>query len=459
MEAKRRVRSSGTHIARKQWQTIMRTIIRFASALFVGVVVASALVARFPQDRGSWRIDNAESAASCPITTRVAYGPNSGLGETLAPGLGAAVASAWAPGSTIQSFGTADPHATLSSGGSDVALLSTPLKGDALQNVWQWEIGAGLWAATRAQSASSRFDNSNQVRADDYINYLRASAGRMTLTNLAQLPNAAISAPLVPDWDVNLDGSTSLGDLGGVAGKWGQSSSCKGFIRADANNSGTVSLADLGVVTNKWGGSGFICAECVADNYFEGWGGDYSYNSSCTDPIDPISTILIVGNQPNPRQRVDDVLSAATLDDGENLVTTRQHFREISECREGEITQATEDSYPNWADRWHVRCAVSGMSSPYGSWAACTPHWDEITFNCGALPNHYVPRVYNHPDRPGNYPGSGFDAARDWLWYELVVNDGHTFLGWMNYGNTDVQQQCNGEETQSDGKVNLFRTN
>ena len=63
----------------------------------------------------------------------------------------------------------------------------------------------------------------------------------------------------IPDWDVNMNGATSLSDLGAVTAKWGQSSGgCPGWIRADVNNSVNVSLGDIGGVTGKWGNPGFI---------------------------------------------------------------------------------------------------------------------------------------------------------------------------------------------------------
>lgn len=115
-----------------------------------------------------------------------------------------------------------------------------------------------LFVATRNNAQVPRIDNSAQVRADDYIQYLRSPAGEAIAdaVGFVEIP----SGEAIPDWDVNLDGTTSLGDLGAVAAKWGQSSTCKGWIRADAQNNGTVSLADIGTVTNKWGLPGFVCA-------------------------------------------------------------------------------------------------------------------------------------------------------------------------------------------------------
>jgi hypothetical protein len=52
--------------------------------------------------------------------------------------------------------------------------------------------------------------------------------------------------------------------LGAISRKWGLTTACKGWIRADANNNATVSLGDIGVVTSHWGQTGFVAPEYVA---------------------------------------------------------------------------------------------------------------------------------------------------------------------------------------------------
>jgi phosphate transport system substrate-binding protein len=103
----------------------------------------------------------------------------------------------------------------------------------------------------------NRIDSSKHVLADDFINYALSSAGQAVVAAQGFVP---VTVPLIqpiPDWDVNMNGSTSLSDLGAVTSKWGQSSACKGYIRADVNNSNNVSLGDIGGVTSKWGNPGF----------------------------------------------------------------------------------------------------------------------------------------------------------------------------------------------------------
>ena len=117
-----------------------------------------------------------------------------------------------------------------------------------------------LFIGVRNNQINPRIDNSNMVRADDWINYLRSPAAQTIISTVGFVPVAVGARPPFPDWDVNLDGSTSLGDLGAVSAKWGLTSTCKGWIRSDANNSGNVSLADIGTVTNKWSTAVFGCA-------------------------------------------------------------------------------------------------------------------------------------------------------------------------------------------------------
>jgi phosphate transport system substrate-binding protein len=117
-----------------------------------------------------------------------------------------------------------------------------------------------LFIGVRNNATNPRIDQSNMVRADDWINFLRSTTAQTIISGVGFVPVAVGARPPFPDWDVNLDGSTSLGDLAAVSVKWGLTSTCKGWIRADSNNSGGVSLADIGIVTNKWSTAGFGCA-------------------------------------------------------------------------------------------------------------------------------------------------------------------------------------------------------
>ncbi len=210
----------------------------------------------------------------------------------------------------------------------------------------------------------------------------------------------------------------------------------------------------------------------TADTDWEADGGEYSFDEGCHPgvEIDPITTILI-SDEPthtDAQQQTEDALTDAGLEHGVNAATTRQYFSDHGYCVEGSITQASKDSQGWggiglwWESRWHTRCNVVSLPSPVGYWSACTPHWDETDSDCpSAIPqvpgNHYVPDVFNdHVPNQGDWEGSGFDAGRDWLWTELI-EDGMSFVGYLDYDNVQPMQQCNGQWTQADGKVNIIQ--
>jgi hypothetical protein len=83
------------------------------------------------------------------------------------------------------------------------------------------------------------------------------SAGQTAVNQVGFVNQALPATQPIPDFDVNLDGGVSVLDLGKITGKWGQTSTCKGWIRSDVNNDGGISVLDLGKVTGKWGGAGF----------------------------------------------------------------------------------------------------------------------------------------------------------------------------------------------------------
>jgi phosphate transport system substrate-binding protein len=104
-----------------------------------------------------------------------------------------------------------------------------------------------------------RIDDSGAVLGDDYINYMFSAAGQNLVNVVGFVPIApgGTATPYVPDWDVNMDGATDIGDLGAITAKWALSTTCNGYIRADANNNNTVSLGDIGTVIGHWGNAGF----------------------------------------------------------------------------------------------------------------------------------------------------------------------------------------------------------
>jgi len=193
-------------------------------------------------------------------------------------------------------------------------------------------------------------------------------------------------------------------------------------------------------------------------------GGEYSYDAGCADGdrIDPVTTVIRIWGSTAAEH-----FAHHTLDVGADT----QHYRDGGGCVEGEISLATNDGntfcpYPCAESRWHVRCNINSTADPWsGTWAGCTPHWDQAD---GFLPCwHWVPAVFG--DRwPGLNPlGSGFDAGRDYLYHLMVVEGDHLFMGSEYWGNRHEMEQCAGEDvppdlddpdtTGSDGWVNYIR--
>jgi ABC-type phosphate transport system substrate-binding protein len=102
--------------------------------------------------------------------------------------------------------------------------------------------------------ANTNTDVTAQVKAYDFINYMLSSAGQGFVSSTGFVP-VSPKVPF-PAADINLDGTVALGDLGKVTGRWGQTDTTFGWVRADATKDGTIALGDIGAVTGKWGTSG-----------------------------------------------------------------------------------------------------------------------------------------------------------------------------------------------------------
>lgn len=126
-------------------------------------------------------------------------------------------------------------------------------------NIETYALPRSLFMATRDIASVPRIDDSRQVRADDYVNFIRGPQGAALIAAEGYVVIPPAPVPPIPDWDVNLSGAVTLSDLGAVSSRWGQTSTCKGWIRADGNNDGRVSLGDIGTVTSHWGQDGLIC--------------------------------------------------------------------------------------------------------------------------------------------------------------------------------------------------------
>lgn len=99
--------------------------------------------------------------------------------------------------------------------------------------------------------ANTNTDNTDYVKAYEYINYILSSAGQ-AIVNAEGFVGVPTFVPF-PYSDVDLNGVVALGDLGKITGRWATSDSTPGWVRGDADRNGTIALGDIGVVTGKWG--------------------------------------------------------------------------------------------------------------------------------------------------------------------------------------------------------------
>lgn len=222
--------------------------------------------------------------------------------------------------------------------------------------------------------------------------------------------------------------------------------------------------------------------------YFEGGGGEYSYNDDCTVAIDPITVVVRrngaatvqhvshhgVDGAPSPTP---EPLNEDATSQFWGLGEGKQHYWDLVTCVWGEVSQATNDGRredcPNLftycaESRWHARCnVVESLADPGGgTFSVCTPHWDQDGGGYFDLFGehgcwHYVPEVFGDTwDGPGGFPNvidaSGFTAGREYLYQLLVVEGGHRSLGSYEYGNIQEMTQCNGDLTASNGFVRFI---
>lgn len=131
-------------------------------------------------------------------------------------------------------------------------------------NISTYTLARQLFVVTKTPAARLRIgpDDTQQVRADDWVNFMRSPAGDALIAaeGYPLIPPAPV--PPIPDWDVDLTGGVvngvSIFDIGAVANHWGLTG-CVGWVRSDVNNDGKVNLLDIGGVTSHWGQSGQVC--------------------------------------------------------------------------------------------------------------------------------------------------------------------------------------------------------
>jgi phosphate transport system substrate-binding protein len=110
-----------------------------------------------------------------------------------------------------------------------------------------------LFLVMRRSEFSGNASDSGVTHAMDLVNYMLSSTGQAAVGFVGFVQQAVPSSKPVTEYDVNSDGAIGLGDIGQITGKWSQTSSCIGWIRADINNDGAIGLGDIGQVTGHWG--------------------------------------------------------------------------------------------------------------------------------------------------------------------------------------------------------------
>lgn len=95
------------------------------------------------------------------------------------------------------------------------------------------------------------------------------------------------------------------------------------------------------------------------------------------------------------------------------------------------------------SSRSHIRLHPIHSDATLGWTTVGDAHFEDTQL-CGIEPSHAV--------REDGPDGSGYDNARNDLWYEIDILVGHSaWFGW--WGNTQSMRQCDGEYASSDGFI------
>lgn len=418
--------------------------------------------------------ERVESAPSCPITVTASdtRGPayEADFGGDSAYGF----ETVWSPGTDLQ---------VVTSAGPGVELRTTPLPLSELATNYQWQVASQVWAVVPHPLQRSRLDYSDAVRADDWINFIRSNPGVDWMNSLPNVQHITVEAapyPAIPDWDVNLSDYTTLGDLGAVSARWGQYSSCRGWIRADANNDAKVTLGDIAVVTSHWGSPG-VCHSCLSDwmAMLESRIKPYAFkDATCTTPADgsgyadPITLVSRMQGAPDPHLSAHGLPHDITSDPGEIFATLFAHnntwFYDNGQCAQSELIRGSNPGFsicvPDVCleDRLHIRAHTLNLLDPqYGGLyvTPMTPHYDEATDECGDQSATVRSKHIIREDFWGDGSASAFTAARDLVVYSWLQSGEHIEVDRQAWGNTNVKQQlCTNELPQADGWVVMLGT-
>lgn len=101
-------------------------------------------------------------------------------------------------------------------------------------------------------------DNLGLTKAIDLVNYMESTQGQAAMAAVGFITISVPAKQPIPDTDIDMNGGVGLTDIGQITGRWNQSNSLPGWIRADVDNSGAVGLSDIGKITGQWGAQGFV---------------------------------------------------------------------------------------------------------------------------------------------------------------------------------------------------------
>jgi ABC-type phosphate transport system substrate-binding protein len=79
--------------------------------------------------------------------------------------------------------------------------------------------------------------------AIDLVNYMLSAAGQADVSNAGFIP--MVTPTVIPDWDVNVDGTTNINDIVLVGQAWLQNTGQAHWIRQDVNRDGVVNINDI----------------------------------------------------------------------------------------------------------------------------------------------------------------------------------------------------------------------
>ena len=218
--------------------------------------------------------------------------------------------------------------------------------------------------------------------------------------------------------------------------------------------------AGVGAAFGLLGRTGEVSSDLDPGNHQSAWifGSSDCDWSSRGDPVN----VVFVG----ARGLVADVVEHAGRDDhggfdvGIPFVAegkTKYFIDHLGEC------EPMDDQKVNaYNPRYHMRYnqgdinGVADWDSAVGGYYTLAPAHYERYVTCWSDDTIPIPNPFSHAVYPNEdpFPG-GFDAARDdiMIWWTMIASDSHGTIDFVDWGNREPREQCNGDVVRSDGYV------